>query len=56
VNINWPNDLRVGCKSLSNLIEFIGIDAKLKKYLQYFERVFERDEVVNIKKKPLLKK
>jgi hypothetical protein len=32
MNRNWPNDYKVGCISpSSNLIEFIGIDANLKK-------------------------
>jgi hypothetical protein len=33
VNKNWPNDCRIGCKSPSNLLKFIGIDANLKEEL-----------------------
>jgi hypothetical protein len=31
VNKNWPNGCKVSCKSLSNLLECIGINANLKK-------------------------
>jgi hypothetical protein len=44
VNKNWPNDCRVGCKSLPNLLELIGIDVNLKEELEQFER----DEIVNL--------
>jgi hypothetical protein len=30
MNKNWPNDYRVGCKSLFNLLELIGINANLE--------------------------
>jgi hypothetical protein len=49
MNRNWPNDCKVGCISpSSNLIEFIEIDANLKKKLEQFEGAFERDEIVDI--------
>jgi hypothetical protein len=48
VNKNWPNDLRVGYKSPSNLIEFIEMDENLEEELEEFERAFEKDEVVKI--------
>jgi phage tail sheath gpL-like len=47
VKKNRPNDCRVGCKSPSNLLELIRIDAYLYK-LEQFERAFERDEIVNL--------
>jgi hypothetical protein len=31
VNKNWPNDPRIGCKSPSNLVEFLEKDVDLKK-------------------------
>ncbi len=34
VNKNWPNDIKVGCKSFSNLVEFITIDAYLEEELE----------------------
>ncbi len=48
MNENWPNNCRVGCKSHSNLLEFIGIDANLKEELEKFEGAMERDEIVNL--------
>jgi hypothetical protein len=30
VNKNWPNDLRIGCKSPSNFIKFLEMDIDLK--------------------------
>jgi hypothetical protein len=48
VNKNWPNNCRVGCKSLSNLLGLIGIDAHLEDELEQFERAFERDEIVDL--------
>ncbi len=42
---NWPNDLKVGCKSPSNLVEFIEVDQDLEEKLEQFEGDFERDEV-----------
>jgi hypothetical protein len=34
VNKNWPNDCRVGCKSLSNHLELIGINAPLEDWVE----------------------
>jgi hypothetical protein len=45
VNKNWPIDARVGCKSLSDLIEFIEMDEQLEEELQEFEGEFEKDEI-----------
>jgi hypothetical protein len=45
VNKNWPNDLRIGCKSPSNLVEFLEKDVDLEEELEKFEGEFERDEV-----------
>jgi hypothetical protein len=44
VNRNYPDDLRVGCKSSFRLIELIGIDADLEEQLKQFEK----DEVMDI--------
>ncbi len=48
VNKNWPNDYKIGCKSPSNLLELIGIDADLEEELEQFEGAFERDEIVDL--------
>ncbi len=48
MNKNWPNNCRVCCKSPSNLLELIGIDAHLKEKLENFEGTLERDEIVNL--------
>jgi len=34
VNKNWPNDAKVGCKSSSDIVEFIEMDEQLEKELQ----------------------
>ncbi len=46
---NWPNDLKVGCKSPSNLVEFIEVNWDLEKELEQFEGDFKRDEVSKLK-------
>jgi hypothetical protein len=48
VSKNWPNDLRIGCKIPSNLVDFIESDLNLEKKLEEFEGPFERDEVVEL--------
>jgi hypothetical protein len=48
VNKNWLNDLRIGCKSPSNLLEFLEKDMNLEKELEEFEGEFERDEIVEV--------
>ncbi len=45
VNKNWPNDLRIGCKSSSSLVEFIETNVDLKEEIKEFEATFEKDEV-----------
>jgi hypothetical protein len=45
---NWFSDPRIGCKSPSNLIEFLKKDINFKKKLKEFEGEFERDEVVEV--------
>jgi len=45
---NWPNDSRIGCKSPSNLADFIKNDLNLKEELEEFEGAFERDEIVEL--------
>ncbi len=45
VSKNWPIDARVGCKSLSDLIEFIEMDEQLEEELQEFEGQFEWEEI-----------
>jgi hypothetical protein len=43
VNKNWLNDLRIGCKSLSNLITFLERDINLGEELKKIEDDFEKD-------------
>jgi hypothetical protein len=48
VNKNWPNDLRIGCESPFNLLEFLERDMALVQELEKFEGEFEKDEVVEV--------
>ncbi len=48
INKNQPNDLRIGCKSPSNFLEFIEKDVDLEEEFKGFECEFERDEVIKI--------
>jgi hypothetical protein len=48
VNKNWYNDCKVDCKSPSNLLKLIGINADLEEELEQFEEAFERDEIVDL--------
>jgi hypothetical protein len=48
LNKNPLNDYRVCCKSPSNLLLLIRIDAELEKELEQFERTFEKDKIVNL--------
>jgi hypothetical protein len=48
VSKNWPNELKIGCKFPSNLLEFFEKDVNLEKHLEKFESEFERDEVVDV--------
>jgi hypothetical protein len=41
VSKNWPNDVRVGCKALSGLLELIDCEIDLQK-LDEFESSFEQ--------------
>jgi hypothetical protein len=45
VNKNYPNDLRIGCKSPSNSVEFLEKDVDLEEEL---EGEFQKDEVVEV--------
>ncbi len=40
---NWPNDLRIGCKSPSSLADSIESNLNLEEKFEEFERTFERD-------------
>ncbi len=46
MNTNQPNDLKVGCKSLSNLLKLIGIDVNVENKLKKFEGASKRDEMI----------
>ncbi len=41
VNKNWPNDLKIRCKSASNLLKFLKRDMNLEEELEEFEGEFE---------------
>ncbi len=45
VNKNWPNDLGIGCKSSSKLMEFLERDVDLEEELEEFEGEFEKEEI-----------
>ncbi len=47
-NRNWVNDPRIGCKTPSNLLEFLERDMDLEEEFKKFEGEFERDEVVEM--------
>ncbi len=48
MNINWPNDHKVGCKSSFNWIKFIGIYANVEEKFEQFKGTFDRNEIVDI--------
>ncbi len=48
VDKNWPNDLRIGCKSPCSFVDFIETNANLKEELKEFEGVFEKDEAMEL--------
>jgi hypothetical protein len=41
-------DLRIGCKSLSSLVDLIETHVNLAKELEEFEGAFEKDEVMEL--------
>jgi hypothetical protein len=43
-NKNWPNDVRVGCKAPSSLLELIDCEIDLKE-LDEFESSFEQEKL-----------
>ncbi len=45
---NWPNDLRIGCKFPSSLVDFIENDLNLEEELEEFEGAFERDKLMKL--------
>jgi hypothetical protein len=45
VNKNWPNDVKVGCKAPSNLVELIDSETNLEDKLNEFEGSLEQDEL-----------
>jgi hypothetical protein len=45
---NWPNKFRVGCKSPSNLVEFLERDVNLEDELENFEGDFEKSGIVEV--------
>ncbi len=47
-NKNWPNDLKIGCKSPSSLMKFLEKDVDLEEQLEEFEGEFETDEIVEV--------
>ncbi len=45
INKNWPNDPIIGCKSPSNLLEFLERDVDLEEEFEKFKGEFEREEI-----------
>jgi hypothetical protein len=45
VNKNWPNDLRIGCKSPFSLVDLIKTNLNLE---EEFEKAFEKDEILEL--------
>ncbi len=41
MNKIWPNDFKVGCKSFSNLVEFIAVYAYLEEELENLKEFLE---------------
>lgn len=48
VRKSWPNDFRIDCKSLSNLVELIEKDLDFEDDLEKFEGSFEHDEFLDL--------
>ncbi len=48
VNKNWPNDLKIGCKSLSSLVDLIETNVNLEEEFEEFGGAFERDEIMEL--------
>jgi hypothetical protein len=48
LNKNWPSDLRVCCKSPSNLVELIQRDLDFEEELEKFEGSLEWDKIVDM--------
>jgi hypothetical protein len=45
---NLPNDSKIGCKSLSSLVDLIETNLNLEKEFEKFERAFETYEIVEL--------
>jgi hypothetical protein len=45
---NLPNDSRIGCKSLSSLVNLIETNLNLEKKFEKFEKAFEIDKIVEL--------
>jgi hypothetical protein len=50
VTKKWPNDLKIGCKSPFNLVEFLEKHINFEKELEEFEGDFGKDEIVGVSK------
>jgi hypothetical protein len=48
VSKHKPSDLRVGCSSLSSLIELIEVDLALEEELEQYAGEFQRDELLDL--------
>jgi hypothetical protein len=48
VSQNWPNDPRLGCKTMSNFVEFVEKDKIIEDELEEFEGEFKREEIVDM--------
>jgi hypothetical protein len=45
---NLPSDSKIGCKSLSSLVDLIETNLNLEKEFEKFERAFETYEIVEL--------
>ncbi len=46
---NWPNDLRIRCKSLFNLVKFTKINGDLEKSLNSLKLILKKMKILNSK-------
>jgi hypothetical protein len=45
---NLPSDFKIGCKSLSSLVDLIETNLNLEKKFEKFEKAFETYEIVEL--------
>jgi hypothetical protein len=45
---NLPSDFKIGCKSLSSLVDLIETNLNLEIFFEKFEKAFETYEIVEL--------